>query len=196
MDAAQLPTNPSNLSAPSPTHTPTSRRPTHLPHDHLRRSQSAALASHSKASFPPLSPPFHFLHIICILESYYPHIIFDRTGLSCGGREHSHGPYIGPREGTCLGERLGKRNILRQFSSLKKTLLAETRISSSLGYNSRWERGLSGVHVQQIFLHGWEYSTTEGTSGRSKAGSEGSPLAPLFSASSSLAAGSFFSHIM
>lgn len=40
-----------------------------------------------------------------------------------------------------------------------------------------------------------EYSTTGGTSGRSKAGSEGSTLAPLFSASSGLAAGSFFSHI-
>lgn len=147
---------------------------------------------HPFRSFPLYSIFTYYLHIRKLLSAYYfrPH----RVGLRRKGA--SSRTLHRPREGTCPGERLGKRNILRQFSSLKKTLLAETRISSMLGYNSRWGRGLSGIHVQQIFLYGWEYSTTEGTSGRSKAGSEGSTLALLFSASSNLAAGSFFSHIM
>ena len=78
-----FPTHTANFSAQLPTPTPTNLRPTHLPHDHLRRSQSAALASIPRHLFR-LSPLYSIFHIICILYGYYLHIASSASGLAAG----------------------------------------------------------------------------------------------------------------
>lgn len=102
-----FPTHTANFSAQLPTPTPTNLRPTHLPHDHLRRSQSAALASIPRHLFR-LSPLYsifsYYLHIILLLSAY----CFVRIGFSCRGWAESHGPGIGPRRGPARARDWGK----------------------------------------------------------------------------------------